>query len=412
MCDKAGDKKRSQGGVELVFVRTFKFRLYPKRKQGEELELMLKHSCDVYNALLAERYEHGLSRYNLQNETLRDLKICNPTLKKIHSQVLQQLPLRVDRAFQAYYKRLSAGICPAGKPRYKKTQHFSSLTYPQSGFKIEGGKIVLSKVGKMKLVQHRTFEGKIKTLTIIKERSEQWYACFTTEQKQTRTKHPHANRTVGIDVGLTNLIATSEGMLVPSERFLRKSERKIAHTQRVLSKKKRGSKNRLKVKKKLAQAHHKIKNQRSDFLHKISRNLVNDYGMIIAEDLQIKNMMRNHRLAKSIGDASWAKLFEMIRYKAESAGSTFIKVDPNGTSQTCAQCHVRVPKKLKDRTHTCQACGYTQDRDVNAALNVQYRGNHGNTSLNEKSAISRFDDSGRYETLANPAGQAESVVVH
>ena len=378
-----------------MFVRTFKFRLYPKRKQGEELELMLKHSCDVYNALLAERYEHGLSRYDLQNETLRDLKICNPALKKIHSQVLQNLTGRIDQSFKNYYARCEAGVCPAGKPRYKKAQYFSSLIYPQSGFKIEGRKLVLSKIGKIKLVQHRKIEGKIKTLTIIKERSGQWYACFTTEQKQTRTEHPHANRTVGIDVGLTNLIATSEGTLVPPERFLRKSERKIAHTQRELSKKKKGSKNRLKVKKKLAQVHHKIKNQRSDFLHKISRNLVNDYGMIIAENLNIKNMMRNHRLAKSIGDASWGKLFEMIRYKAESAGSTFIKVDPNGTSQTCAQCHARVPKTLKDRMHTCQACGYNQDRDVNAALDVQYRGNHGNTSLNENMTSSQFDDSGR-----------------
>ena len=198
------------------------------------------------------------------------------------------------------------------------------------------------------------------------------------------TAHPFPERAIGLDAGLTHLLATSTGDFVANQRFLQQREKKLARSQRTLSRKKRGSKNRHKARKKVAKTHFKISSQRKDYLHKITRKLVDSYGLIVAEDLHIHQMMKNRRLAKAIGDAGWGTLFEMLRYKAESAGSVFVQISPQYSSQECL-CGAMVKKTLRDRKHACLECGTNEDRDTHASkiLLERYRRNYGNSSLTE-----------------------------
>ena len=167
-------------------------------------------------------------------------------------------------------------------------------------------------------------------------------------------------------------------------RFLKQSEKKLIRYQRTVSRKRRGSKNRAKAKQKLAKTHFKISMQRMDTLHKMTTNLVASYGLIVAEDLHVRQMMKNHRFAKAIGDAGWGKIFEMLRYKAESAGGVFVQIHPQYTSQECL-CGEKVEKTIQDRRHVCSACGTNEDRDVHASKIIleRYRRNYGNVSLTE-----------------------------
>ena len=365
-------------------VRTFKFRLYPSQIQQKILEQHFFLCAEVYNTLLSVKFEEGLSLFDLQKETLRDLKICNSEFGQVHSQVLQEVARRVTKSFENYQNRKQAGIKPAGKPRYKSENSVTSITYPQSGFKIENQKLSLSKIGLISIKKHRQIGGKIKTLTIKKEKTGKWYACFATECNIIKKKHPHQERVVGLDAGLTNLLATSEEELIENKRFLIDSERKINRLQMLLSKKYKGSNNWQKARIKLAKRHEKVKNQRDSYLHLISKKLVGSYDIIIAEDLPIKKMMQSSYLAKSVSDASWGKLFRMIEYKAESAGTQFIQINPRGTSQICL-CGAKVKKTLKERIHSCPQCGIKEDRDIHSSkiLVDRYRRNYGNSSLTE-----------------------------
>jgi len=206
---------------------------------------------------------------------------------------------------------------------------------------------------------------------------------FLTDQK----RHAHSEKTVALDVGLINLLATSEGHLIKNPKFLIASEDKLKKTQRLLSKKQKGGKNWQKTKIKIAKIHEKIKYQRKDFQHKISTELVKSFGIIVVENLSISNLLKNHYFSKRIGDASWNTLIRMLEYKAESAGTHFIKVNPHGTSQRCI-CGNKVSKNLKQREHFCAECGIREDRDVHASrvLLQKYRRNYGNSSLTEHSS--------------------------
>ncbi|MDP1759898.1 MAG: transposase, partial [Candidatus Woesebacteria bacterium] len=281
--------------------------------------------------------------------------------KEVYSQVLQNVILRVDKSFKNFFSGY-------GYPRFQGRNRYNSFTYPQSGFEIIDSKLNLSKIGNIKIVLHRQIGGIIKTCTIKKDIN-QWYTSFTVEIDKT-TENVSIVNNVGIDVGLKSLITLSNGEQILPPKFLRLSENKLMQQQKKLSKKKKGSNNRYKQKIKVATIHRKIRNQRKDFNHKLSRSLVNTYDLIVFEDLQIQNMMQNHRLAKSISDAGWYQLMNFTKSKAECAGKIVEFVNPRNTSQNCSSCGNSVKKDLSVRTHSCPFCGLVLDRDYNAAINI------------------------------------------
>jgi len=360
--------------------KAFKFRIYPTKGQESTLTEWLNTCRILYNLSLSERkeaYELDKSSINYydQANALKEGKRGNGYLNAVHSQVLQEVLKRLDKAFQNFFRRVKRGEKP-GYPRFKAEDRFNSFTFPQSGFKIEAGKLVLSKIGAIKLVQHREIpaEGIIKTCA-IKRAVDQWYVSFTIELPDVETEMPIGIKTaVGIDLGLTDMATLSTGEKIDNPKWLRGSEKKLAKEQRRLARKKRGSSNRKKQKAIVGMVHRKIRNQRNDFHHKISNGLVADYDLIVFEDLLVRNMVKNKYLAKSISDAGWNELVSFVSYKAEEAGKMVELVNPNGTSQLCSGCGAEVRKSLAVRTHRCPHCGLVMDRDENAAINILNRG--------------------------------------
>ncbi|MFQ6135734.1 MAG: RNA-guided endonuclease InsQ/TnpB family protein [Candidatus Hydrothermarchaeales archaeon] len=361
--------------------KTFKFRLYSNRDQKELLGQTLETCRILYNNALAERRvawkkEKRSVGYHEQAVALPFQKASDPYLPQVHSQVLQDVLKRVDKTYQNYFRRLELyrqgkGEKP-GYPRYKGYYRYDSFTYPQSGFKIEGKKLVLSKIGSVDIKLHRPIEGTVKTCTIRRD-VDRWYACFTVELPDVAAEKRGIANAVGVDVGLSSLVTLSTGEKIEPPKFLRKIEEKLAREQRRLSRKKKGSKNRLKQRLKVAKLHRKIREQRTDFNHKLSRKLVDTYDLIAFEDLRIRNMLQNHHLAKSISESSWYMLQGLTAYKAGEAGKQMALVDPNGTSQECSNCGEKVGKNLSVRMHECPYCGLVLDRDVNAAINILKR---------------------------------------
>ncbi|WP_258297749.1 RNA-guided endonuclease InsQ/TnpB family protein [Paenibacillus peoriae] len=350
--------------------RTYKFRLYPTKKEQENIHFVLERCRLLYNRLLDERIvaykQRGQSlSYYEQKATLPERKQYIPELKCVHSQVLQHVVQRLDKAYQAFFRRFKNGE-KAGFPRFKPESRYNSFTYPQSGFSIEGKHLRLSKIGHVRIRLHRQPQGMIKTCTIM-IKNDKYYACFSCEIESVPL--PASEKRIGIDLGITKLAVTSDGERIESPHFLRKCEEKLKRKQRAVSKKMRGSNRRYKAVRELARLHEKVANQRKDYAHKESRKLVNDYGFIAFEDLNIQGMVKNHHLAKSIADCGWNGFVKFVTYKAESAGRQVVKVNPYGTSQRCSNCGETVKKSLTIRIHQC-SCGYVADRDENAAINI------------------------------------------
>ena len=354
---------------------TYKYRLYPTSKQASELESTLNTCRFVYNSALQERRDAwkgnrvGIT-YLQQAGELVDCKAEIPELNDVHSQVLQATLKKLDRAFQNFFRRVKARNGKAGYPRFKGKNHYHSFTYPQSGFGVKDGKLHLSKIGDIKIKLHRPIKGEVKTLTITRE-VDKWYACFSVEVPAPRPK-PIKSAT-GVDVGLTSFATLSNGKHVDNPKWFRDSERKLARAQKSLSRKKLRSRNRNRQRVEVAKLHERVVNQRKDFHHKLSRQLVNTYDLIAYEDLNIKGMVRNHHLAKSISDAGWGQFIQFVSYKAEYAGGLAIGVNPSGTSINCSACGFPVAKSLATRVHECPNCGLVMDRDENAALNILAR---------------------------------------
>ena len=358
--------------------KTYQFRIYPKNNQEVILNRTLITCRHLYNKALAERKRQAeLNRLKKDFQVFPwgkpewigyyDQKLeltATKTLfqKEVHSQVLQDVIKRVDRSFKNFFKGF-------GYPRFQGRNRYNSFTYPQSGFELEDGKLNLSKIGSIKVILHREIEGKIKTCTIKKD-IDQWYATFSCEiddpiPVEIKTK-------TGIDVGLIDLITLSNGKQVKPPKFLQESENKLTQEQKRLSRKMKRSRKRNKQVIKVAKVHRKIRNQRKDFAHKTSKVLVDTYERIVFEDLQIKNMVQNHHLAKSISDAGWYQLMQFTKSKAECAGKIVEFVNPNGTSQTCL-CGFHVPKDLSVRVHSCPSCGLVMGRDQVSAILIENR---------------------------------------
>lgn len=259
-----------------------------------------------------------------------------------------------------------------GRLRFKSKSRYHSINYNQSGFRIIDGKTLkLSKIGKIKIKIHRKIIGKIKGI-IISKQIDSWYACIIAEFEPVGACSIFRKKIVGIDLGINNFIHDSDGHIIKSPQFLRKSEKKLKRAQRKLSRKTM-SNNRIRHIFKLGRIHAKIKNQRNDFLHKISHFYVINYDTIFVENLQIKNMIKNRHLSKSIADVAWNGFIQKTEYKAVRAGILFAKNTPHWTSQECSRCGRIVAKTLANRIHKC-ICGLQIDRDYNAALNILKRG--------------------------------------
>jgi putative transposase len=360
----------------MLKIKTYKFRLNPTRKQTQSLDQTLEICHILYNSCLLDRknrYEQtgkGLSRID-QQVILKADKQRIEYLAEIHSQILKNVLFRVDGTFQAFFRRVKEGNNNAGYPRYKSEGRYDSITYPQEpGFQLTPQGLKLSKIGTVKIKLHRTILGGIKTCTISRD-GDKWYACLTAEYEPVKKSPPI--KSIGIDVGIKSFATLSTGEVIENPKYFRKSEQTLKGKQRRLSKKKKGSSNRKKARKIVAKIHCKIRNQRSDFHHKVSRRLVNGYSFIVAEALNIKGMVRNHNLAKSIHDAGWGQFLRYLEYKAEEAGIQFEKVAPHYTSVNCSTCGERVPKTLAERIHSCPFCGTVLDRDHNAAINILNR---------------------------------------
>jgi putative transposase len=354
--------------------KMFQYQIYPTKKQLHKLNETLEECRWLYNHLLERRkllYEQAdtsLSLYQ-QQATFGRLKTERPSLLSVHSQVLQNVAVRVDLAFKAFCRRVRAHAKERGYPRFKGRDRYDSFTFPQSGFSItHDERVVLSKVGAIKMVYHRPMPGKIKTLTIHRSATGKWYACFSVECEPLRL--PQRAEQVGIDVGLKTFATLSTGEEIANPRFFRQEEKALAKVQRKHSKLDRGTSERRKHRQVVARVHERIAWRRGNFTHQQSRQIVNRFGIIAVEDLTVNRMMHNHCLAKSIADASWSAFFSQLTSKAAEAGRQLVKVNPAYTSQTCSVCGHRHPMPLSERIFDCPCCHAHLDRDLNAARNI------------------------------------------
>ena len=352
--------------------KTFQYRIYPTRKQTIKLMHVLSICRVLYNDMLHDRktaYEDcncGLSYYDQQ----RWLPFVD--YRGVYGHILQDVLKRVDKAFKAFFRRVKSGEEP-GYPRFKGYNRYDSFTYPDAyghGYKLDGAKLVLSKIGTIRIFQHREIEGTVKTCT-IKRDGDQWYASFSVELPDAEPIMPKTS--VGVDVGITSLATLSDGTEIENPKTLDKYDSKLRKEHQHLSRKKKGSSNRNKQKVVLSGVYRKVRNIRKDYLHKVSRILTDTYDLIIFEDLQIKNMVKNHHLARSIHDASWNMLINYTTYKAEEAGGAVKLVNPRNTSKQCSVCGNVQPMPLSHRTYQCPECGAVMGRDHNAAINILNR---------------------------------------
>ncbi len=357
----------------------FQYRLYPTKKQETLLTETLEECRWLYNHLLEKRkqaYEQtgqGLTIYQ-QQATYPILKQDRPSLAQVHSQVLQNVAVRLDLAFKAFFRRCKAGE-DRGYPRFKGMGRYDSFTYPQSGFKLDSqGKLYASGVGHLKIVLHRPWRGKIKTLTIHRSRTGKWYAAFSCEVEPERL--PERAEQVGIDVGLKMFATLSDGSEIANPRFFRTEEQALAKVQRKHAKHAKGSPLRRKHRKAVARVHERIAWRRDNFSHQQSRRIVDRFGVICVEDLPVNRMTHQHCLAKSIHDASWSEFFTKLSCKAAEAGRTYVAVNPAYTSQECSRCHHRQVMPLSERAYHCPCCLLSIDRDLNAAKNILAVGLH------------------------------------
>lgn len=361
--------------------KTFKYRLNPTKVQRTKLNETLELSRLVYNKTLEVRKEtyeqtgQTLSLYDT-NKLLTGWKKWEPVLTNVYSQVLQNAQERVDLAFKAFFRRVKNGEAP-GFPRFKSAHRYDSFTFKQAGFGFkepENGLVRLSKIGDAKIILHRSIEGKVKNLTVRRDKVGNWYACFSciVEPKPL----PPVAAVIGIDVGLSSFATFSDSEKVPNPRFFKRDEDELKRAQRKFGEAAKGSPERKKRLKTLNHIEQRITNRRVDFAHKFSRNLVNKYQVIVFEKLDIVDMMDGNfrSMNRSIADVAWGRTVEFSAYKAEDAGRAILQVNPRGTTQECSGCHKVVPKGLSVRVHDCPYCGLVLDRDHNAALNILARG--------------------------------------
>ena len=365
--------------------KTFKYRLYPTKSQRTLLSKQLEECRWLYNHALEHRKNawdwYGVSlSYCDQQNTLPELKSGRPSLRLVQSQVLQNVVRRVDLAFQAFFRRVKEGAQDPGYPRFRGSDRYDSMTFPQGevGFSLLGGTLRLFGVGKVPIVLHRALEGTVKTLTIRRTTTGAWYATFSCDAV-TPKRLPDNPLSVGIDMGIHEFLTTSESEdpVVANPKFLKQSAKRLAQAQRRAELQKSGTKERAKKKAIVSRIHQKVANQRRDFHHKTALGLVRQYGTLIVEDLLPSEMISEwEAVNRAQYDTAWAGFFSILSSKAAEAGREFLKVNPAYTSQDCSTpgCGHRQKMPLHVRVYDCPSCGVRQDRNRNAARNIKRLG--------------------------------------
>jgi len=355
--------------------RAYKYRIYPNSEQ--QIALAKSFGCcrwfwNFSLNLCQETYQKtgkGLSRSKIQG-ILPNLKKEYPWLKEdVYSQCLQVVALNLSTAYKNFFEKRTR------YPRFKSKHGKQSISYPQN-VKFEGDYLKLPKIGLVYWVRHRDFEGKIKTVTVSKNPDGKYYASVLVDDGKENLKPSAEGKAIGIDLGITHLAITSNGYKYDNPRHIKKHERNLKRKQKKLSRKQKGSNNRNKARKKVAKVHSKISRCREDFLHKLSRKIVNENQVIVLENLAVKNMVKNHNLASAISDCGWGMLRTMLNYKAEREGKIYLEIDRFfPSSKTCHVCLNKVGSLPLDvRTWTCEHCQTTHDRDINAAINIRDSG--------------------------------------
>ena len=357
--------------------KAFKYRLYPTAPQAEKINQNIGCARFVYNHLLYDKIKVWKETKQRSKKTYSVLKEEHDFLKNSDSRALKHAQANLDESYDKFFKESNTGY-PKFKSKHKC--RWSYTTDNNNGtVRFDGNRLRLPKVGYVKVVEHRRHEGRILTATISKERSCEYYASVLCE-----IEHPEPlpvnDKVIGIDLGLHDIIVCSDGTRVEAPKHFRKSEQRLAKRQRVFSRTQKGSKGHEKARWKVARCYHKIKNQRNDFLQKLSTKLIRENQVICLEDLSVKGRERNKKLAKSVTDASFSKFVNMLEYKAEWYGRRIIKVDRfYPSTQLCSGCgyrneSVKELKGLKVREWICPECGEVHDRDLNAARNILKEG--------------------------------------
>lgn len=349
--------------------KAFKFRIYPDSEQRAKLATQFGCSRFVYNHYRAAREGYyqdtgtGLTYNDCATDLTEQLKVDYPWLKEADSQAMQQVLMDLDKAYKNFFEGR------ADYPNFKRKFDKQSIRYPQR-FKVEGGHIYLPKVGWVKAVLHRKIEGRMKNATVSKTKTGKYFVAIQCEVEHTQPEQ-NTNK-VGIDLGLTTFATFSTGEKVDKPKYFHASQRRLKIRQRRLSRKVKGSNSRGKARHAVAAIHEKIANQRKDFHHKLSRALVDHFGVIAFESLNVSGMLKNHSLAKAIADAGWNQFVNFVEYKAAWAGAEVLRVERFfPSSKLCSDCGAKHKSlTLSIRQWVCTECGVIHDRDENAAINI------------------------------------------
>lgn len=355
-------------------LQVYRIRLYPTPSQKNILSIQFGCARWVWNEALGFAQKvyletgRSVGYYEMQNR-LPALKREFEWLVNAYSQSLQYSLRNLAFAFQQFFENRS------GYPRFKKKHQGQTLHYPQR-VKINANRTYLPKVGWIKCVIHRNIVGKIKTVTVSQNASGQFYASILTDNGMPIPPVCNEGKAVGIDVGLLDLVATSDGSKFANPRNIKAAERNLKRKQKKLCRKQKGSISRNKARIVVARAHQRVADARRDYLHKLSRRIVDENQIVIVEDLNVKGMLKNHNLAKAISDAGWGSLALFIEHKCEQNGKVFIRVNRwFPSTKTCSACsHVCDKMGLDVRRWKCSHCGASHDRDVNAAKNIRDEG--------------------------------------